>query len=339
MNCGFRSFCLLILCGFLAASSAATAAVLTSAEGQTTVSIGGVPSDGSAKLNENLPVGAVVTTGNDGKALLRVAEGIFLELQGGTQLVIGSTEISGTIDPASGQPIPQTTVTLQSGSFVLVTGPGSLASNALVIVTPRGSIAPASAGQTFIAADSVDPALANVTVAAVTGSGVVTTTVGEPIPLGGGMVAVLGADGANNVINLDGYSQATSISTAVQSAAASVGNQQLSSPSSNPRPTPAPAPAPEVASASPAPSPVTATTNPRPTPTPAPAPEVASASPAPSPVTATTNPRPTPTPGPTTTPRPTPTPGPTTTPRPTPTPSPTTTPRPTPTPSPTQTPF
>jgi hypothetical protein len=323
----FRMLCLLTLIGCLATSSAATAAVLSIAEGQTTVSIGGVPSDGSAKLNENLPVGAVVTTGNDGKALLRVAEGIFLELQGGTQLVIGSTEISGTIDPASGQPIPQTTITLQSGSFVLVTGPGSLASNALVIVTPRGSIAPASAGQTFIAADSADPAVANVTVAAVTGSGVVTTTIGEPIPVGGGMVAVLGAGGANNVINLDGFSQAASIGTAVQSAAASVGNQQ---PSSQPQPASLSAPSMRVTSQS---------SNPRPTPTPAPAPEVASASPAPSPVTASTTPRPTPTPGPTTTPRPTPTPGPTTTPRPTPTPSPTTTPRPTPTPSPTQTPF
>jgi hypothetical protein len=305
--------------------------MLTSAEGQTMVSIDGVPSEGATKLNETLPAGAVVTTGGDGKALLRVAEGIFLELQGGTQLVVGATVENGAIDPASGQSLLQTTVTLQSGSFVLLAAAQSLQNNALLVVTPRGSLAPAGAGNVFIAADSTDPAMANVTVAAVSGNGVVTTTAGESIPLGGGMVAVLGSDGAANVINLEGFAQAASINTTVQSAAAGVGNfqpvaqpqaatltapvvgatSQTSSPSASPSPTPRPRPSPS------------------PSPSPAPSP---SPSPSPSP---TPRPRPSPSPSPSPAPSPSPSPSPSPTPRPRPSPSPS----PTATPSPTQTPF
>ena len=315
---------LLVLAICLAVSPAATAAVLTGAEGQTSVSIGGVPSDGATKLNETLPAGAVVMTGGDGKALLRVAEGIFLELQGDTQLVIGATETKGAIDPASGESLPQTTVTLQSGSFVLLAAPESLQNNALLVVTPRGSLAPASSGLAYIAADSADPSVANVTVAAVEGSGVITTTAGEPVPLGGGMVAVLGSDGATNVINLDGFAQSTLINSTVQSAAASVGNLE---PVSQPASLGAPV---RVTSQTSTPS-VTSSPTPRPRPSPSPSP-----SPAPSPLP---SPSPSPTPRPRPSPSPSPSPVPSPSPSPTPRPRPSPSPSPTATPSPTQTPF
>ncbi len=318
-----------ILVGTLTATSAAqstTNAVLASSEGGVVVNINEVPVDGATKINEVLPAGAMVVAGSDGRALLRLADGLFIELQPSSELIIGETIEGGSVDPA-GNPIPQTKLTLNSGSLVLLSSPESLARSSVVIVTNRGSYSPVNAGDTLVIADSADPATSQVTVVSLTGEGMVTTTEGDPLPVGEGLAVVLTADGQAKTSTVSDLPEGTTYETVVRSASTSVSGvqaiapqtfstQSTSEPTPTPRPPrPTPTPSPITVEASPTPTP----RPPRPTPTPSPSP-----SPTPPP------PRPTPTPSPSPTPTPRP-------PRPTPTPSPSPLP-PRPTPSPTQTP-
>ena len=287
----------------IAAESSATA-VLASSEGGVVVNVDDVPADGSSKLNEALPAGAMVVAASDGRAILRLADGLYVELQPSSELIIGETLDAGSVDSA-GNPVPQIQLTLNSGSLVLLSSPESLAQIAVVIVTPRGTVTPVNAGQTLVVASGGDAVTSEVTVLSLTGEGVVTTTDGNSVPVGEGLAVVLSADGKVQSTTLTDLPGAESYESTVQTAANTVSNLES-----------APPPSPVVRSVSSA----------SPTPTPRP--------------TAT----PTPTPSPTATPTPTPTPSPTPTPRPTatptPTPSPTPTPRPTatPTPQPTLTP-
>lgn len=260
-----------------------------------------VPADGSSKLNEALPAGAMVVAASDGRAILRLADGLFVELQPSSELIIGETLDAGSVDSA-GNPVPQIQLTLNSGSLVLLSSPESLAQIAVVIVTPRGTVTPVNAGQTLVVASGGDAVTSEVTVLSLTGEGVVTTTDGNSVPVGEGLAVVLSADGKVQSTTLTDLPGAESYESTVQTAANTVSNLES-----------APPPSPVVRSVSSAsPTPVTTVASPTPTPRP----------------TAT----PTPTPSPTPTPRPTATP--------TPTPSPTPTPRPTatPTPQPTLTP-
>ena len=290
----------------IAADSIATA-VLASSDGQVVVNINDVPVDGATKVNQALPAGAMVVVGSDGRALLRLAGDLFVELQPSSELIIGETIEAGTLD-AAGNPLPQVKLTLNSGSLVLLSSQDALAQASVMIVTPRGTVSPVNAGDTLVIADSADPATSQVTVVALTGEGVVTTTEGNPLPVGAGLAVVLTADGQVKTSTLSGIPEAGSYESIVQSASSSVSNllsvpvqslsvQGTSEPSPTPRP-PKPTPTP-----SPAPSPSPTPRPPKPTPTPSPSP---SPSPAPSP-----SPSPSPTPRP---PKPTPTPSPTQTP-------------------------
>ena len=296
-------------------AESSTSAVLASSEGGVVVNINDIPVDGSTKINEVLPAGAMVVAGSDGRALLRLADGLFIELQPSSELVVGETIEGGSVDP-SGNPLPQTKLTLNSGSLVLLSSPESLAQASVVIVTTRGTISPVNAGDTLVVADTADPATSQVTVVSLTGEGVVTTTEGNSLPVGEGLAVVLTADGQTKTSTLADLPDAGAYENTVQSASTSASALQSTTPQtfstqSVPGPTPR---------------------APRPTPTPTP---VLTADPSPT----VRPPRPTPTPSPTPLPpRPTPTPSPTPLPpRPTPTPSPSPLP-PRPTPSPTQTP-
>jgi len=279
------------------------ALVVSSAEGEANVNIEGVMALALDKIGEVLPPGAILITGLDGRALVRVADGLFIELQPESQITFTGVTAEAFVD-AGGDPLSQVSVTLVSGSLVLVSTPEALAQTSLLVITPRGNLSPVNSGQLLVTADSADPSLATVTVAVVKGDALVTQTGGDTTPVGEGLVVTLKADSPSSIGTLAGFPESAGYNTMVQSTLGKVALSEASSP---------------VTMSAPAPSP-------RPTPPPSPTP--------------TPRPGVSPTPSPTATPRPTPTPSPTPTPRPTatPTPSPTPTPRPTPTPSPTQTP-
>jgi hypothetical protein len=279
------------------------------ADGEATVVIEGVTSDAASKVGETLPSGALLTTGADASMIIEVAPGIFVELQPGTQFTIGDTDPAGASD-AEGNTVPRVSLNLVSGTLILHATEESLQAAAVIITTPEGSFTPANPGITYISATPPDAPEASVTIASVSGEGLATTTNGDPVPVGQGLVVVLKDDGQSSVSPLSDFAQATQIAETTQSSATSVSTLSTTT-----------SPSPQRTTQS-----FTTTSGPEPTPTP----RTLSATPTPTPT-----PRPTSTPTPT--PSPTPTPRPTSTP--TPTPSPTPTPRPTSTPTPTPTPV
>jgi len=306
--------------------------VVSSAEGEANVNIEGVMAPAGDKIGELLPPGVIVITGLNGRALVRLADGLFIELQPESQITFTGVAAEAVVD-AGGSSLPQISVTLVSGSLVLVSTPEALAQTSLLVITPRGNLSPVNSGQLLVTADSADPGLATVTIAVVKGDALVTQTGGDTTPVGEGLVVTLKADGQSSMGTLAGLPESPAYTSTVQSTVTKVESLEPTSPvpmqtfsepvtTSEPSPTPTPrsTPAPSpVVTAEPSPSP-TPRLDPSPTPTPRPTPS------------------PTPTPRPTPSPTPTPRPEPSPTPTPRPTPSPTPTPRPTPTPSPTQTP-
>ena len=298
------------------------------AEGTADVVLEGVSSNADAKVGEPLPEGASVTTGNDGFIVMEIAPGLLIELQPDAQVTIGAIDPTGGLD-SDGNTIPRVSLNLISGGLVVHATGSSSDAAAVVVVTPKGSFSPVTSGVTYVNATSATLPGGNVTVASVAGSGIVTTTEGDPLTLGDGLMVVLdGAvnKGATTISSSTGGTQITEISQASTTRIASLPLSPMGA-------IPSIAPAPTTATTSfvePGPLPMVApVTTPRPTPVP----------------TATPRPTPSPTPNPTATPRPTPvptatprpTPSPTATPRPTP--SPTATPRPTPTATPRPTPV
>jgi len=287
------------------------------AEGTADIVVEGVSSNADAKVGEPLPEGASVTTGNDGFIVMEIAPGLFIELQPDAQVTIGAIDPTGGLD-SDGNTIPRVSLSLISGGLVVhATGTSSDAA-AVVVVTPKGSFSPVTSGVTYVSATSATLPGGNVTVASVTGSGIVTTTEGDPVTLGDGLMVVLdGAvnKGATTISSSTGGTQIAEISQASTTRIASLPLSPMGATTT--------AVAPAARSVlMPTPSGIVTTAAPTPTPKVTPVP------------TPTPKPTPTPTPTPVPTPTPKPTPTPTPTPVPTPTPKPTPTPTPTPKPTP-----
>ena len=242
--------------------------IVRQAEGQAEVVVEGVASELSTKVGESLPAGAAVTVGIDGSAVIELAPGILVELQPGSQFTIGESDPAGASD-GDGNPIPRVTLNLVAGTMVLHASEESLRAAAVVVTTPKGSFTPANPGVTYINAAPPDVADGSVTIASANGSGLVTTTKDEPVPVGEGMVVVL-KDGQASVATLSDFTQASQVVQTTQSSTAKI-NSLANSPSttlqtlspqstilplsiSEPAPTPTPRP--------------TATPTPSPTPTP-----------------------------------------------------------------------
>jgi hypothetical protein len=299
--------------------------ILRQAEGEAAVVVDGMSAEAASKIDESLPAGTLVTTGAEGSVIIEVAPGIFVELQPGAQFTLGELDPAGALN-AEGNTIARVSLSLVSGTIVLHASEESLQNAAVVVVTPKGSFSPANPGVTFISATPPESLEASVTIASVNGSGLVTTTEGDPVPIGEGLVVVLEDGGQTGTTTMSEAPQAPQISQTTQSSAAKVSNLTASSSTSGEA----------LLKTAPTQRVTTSVTSPtlapktlaEPTPTPKPTPTLVSA-PEPTPT-----PKPTPTPTPT--PKPTPTPAPTPTPKPTPTPTPT--PKPTPTPTPTPTP-
>ena len=350
-----RLHSILVLLALISTIGVARSGTVRQAEGSSDIVVEGVSSDADSKIGETLPEGAVITTGNDGRIVIEVAPGILLELQPDAQLTIGASDPNGGVDSES-RTIPRISLNLMSGGVVVHASGDSLEAASVVIVTPKGSFSPASPGITVVSATAPTSPEGTVTIASLTGSGVLTTTEGEQDTLGDGLMVVLGSAAPSKPVTISDSPQAGQLAEIAQASASriaslpapSIGLSTTSTaPAPTPRPMPAPAFAPTAAITSTSEATPTPAATPRATPvveaTPSPVPDE---SPAPTPTanseatpTPTATPRatvaptatPRPTPEPTATPRPTPIPSPTATPRPTP--SPTATPRPTPSPT------
>ena len=293
------------------------------AEGTAAVVVEGVSSNAESKVGEPLPEGAVVTTGDDGFIVVEIAPGLFIELQPDAQVTIGAIDPAGGLD-SDGNTIPRVSLNLISGGLVVHATGESSETAAVVVVTPKGSFSPVTSGVTFVNASAATLPDGDVTVASVSGSGIVTTTEGDPVTLGDGLMVVLDGAANKSATTISSSTGGAQITETIKTSSTRIANLQLS---------------PMGATSLSAPAQTVTTTSVTLTPTPTPRP---TATPTPTPLSAPTS-TPTPTPRPTATP--TPTPSPTPTPRPTatptPTPSPTPTPRPTatPTPSPSPTPI
>ena len=298
------------------------------AEGTSAVVVEGVSSEADSKVGEPLPEAAIVTTGNDGFIVIEIAPGILIELQPDAQVTIGAIDPTGGLD-SDGNTIPRVSVNLISGGLVVHATGTSAETAAVVVVTPKGSFSPVTSGVTYVNATAATLPDGNVTVASVAGSGIVTTTEGDPVTLGDGLMVELDGAANKSATTISSSTGAAQITETSQASATRIASLPLSpmgvTSTIAPAPTPRPTPVPDLAPA----RRTTSVATPTPTATPRAIVEP-TATPRPTPVP-TATPRPTPTPEPTATPRPTP--SPTATPRPTPTPSPTATPRPTPSPT------
>lgn len=165
-------------------------AKLAKSTGSAKVSIKGQESEAGAMADNVLPPGTVVTTGTEGKVIIELAPGFVIELQPNSMITIGETTMGSAVDEL-GNPIPQHTITITSGTIVSLTTEAGLATASLSVITPRGSVTPTAAGQTVITVTGTDPARATVTVASTTGTELVTKTSGEQLPVGEGLAVVL----------------------------------------------------------------------------------------------------------------------------------------------------
>ncbi|MEI7863752.1 MAG: hypothetical protein WCI38_00170 [Chthoniobacterales bacterium] len=185
-------------------SMSARSAVLTSSEGKVTITQGGADSAGALNQGKNLPAQTIVSTGEDGKALLGLVSGITAQLQPDTKLAIGDTDVI----KINGNDIPQARLTLDLGSVVIDTSgagaPGGVMTSTLVVMTARGSVIPLTAGTMVITSTGSDPMTATVTVSAVGGEKSFTTTEGEVVDIKEGFVGIFRPDG-NVVMSIMDY--------------------------------------------------------------------------------------------------------------------------------------
>jgi len=295
-----------------------SAATLASAEGEVTVTTDGLLSSADQVLQASLAAGTTIATAEDSRALLQLGPGLYLDMEPLTQVVVGQTREAGVLD-AAGQSLPQAVIFINAGSVVLISSEEGLAVLSVALTSPRGTVTPVNPGLMYVSVFGLDPGDSTLTVAFVSGDGIFTSTEGDPVPVGEGLVLGLEGERAPVVDPLADVNEGANYRSTAESSSTRV--QNLVATSSTVEPTPTLTTFGEI---SPEPTP---RSTPTPTPTPRPTPEP---TPTPRPT-----PEPTPTPRPTPEPTPTPRPTPEPTPTPRPTPEPTPTPRPTPTPTPT----
>ena len=197
------------------------AGTVRQAEGTSAVVVEGVSSEADSKVGEPLPEGAIVTTGNDGFIVIEVAPGILIELQPDAQVTIGAIDPAGGLD-SDGNTIPRVSVNLISGGLVVHATGTSAETAAVLVVTPKGSFSPVSSGVTYVNATAATLPDGNVTVASVAGSGIVTTTEGDPVVLGDGLMVVLGATSPSAATTISGSTSASQITEVAQSSASRI---------------------------------------------------------------------------------------------------------------------
>jgi hypothetical protein len=236
------------------------------------VIVDGVESSGASKENSILPVGTIVTTGEDGRAVVEVAPGIIVQLEPNTQITIGETTFGDAVDPL-GNPIPTVSITLTAGTIVTLISEAGFLTAALEVVTPRGNISPSDAGNAAITVTGTDPATATVTIVAADGAMMATTTAGEFVPVPDGLAVILTPDGERNVLPAEDVPGGPALLQIIQNAAASVAGLDNLTPATPPAVEPATDAAADIPVNQPSSAPTpTPTPGPTPTPTPSPTP-------------------------------------------------------------------
>lgn len=110
---------------FASASTADGAPALTSSQGTVTlVAANGAESSGSGNLGAALAPGTIITTGEDGSAVIDIGGGSTVQVQPKTQLTIGETRMDRAINE-DGDPIPEVNVTLPVGTVIARTAGGA----------------------------------------------------------------------------------------------------------------------------------------------------------------------------------------------------------------------
>lgn len=105
-------------------TAAAGAPALASSQGSVTlIAANGAETEGSGSLGAALAPGTIITTGEDGSAVIDIGGGSTLQVQPKTQLTIGETRMDRAINDA-GDPIPEVTVTLPVGTVIARTAGG-----------------------------------------------------------------------------------------------------------------------------------------------------------------------------------------------------------------------
>ncbi len=197
----------------------ANAALLADASGNATVNIRGQKSPATSKVNQDLPSGTIVTTGEDGEVIIELLPGIVVKLTPMSEIVIGDVDMGQAFNE-SNDPVPQASVTVSAGTMIVMVSDGALSLGALSIETPRGTINATQPG-VFAVIVTGEPSIATVTVACGLegpyknsfkgtsdggegdrGGAFVTTTDGEQIIVPPGSAVVLKPDGTWNVIRL-----------------------------------------------------------------------------------------------------------------------------------------
>lgn len=145
--------------------------------GHVTVIVGGAQSDGASHVNGVLPEGTIVSTGEDGEAIIELLPGIVIKMMAKTQITIGEVAYGDARDPL-GNILPMANITLSVGTIVAVLSDTGLLTGGLNVITPRGTVTPMSAGETVITVTGTDPRTSTVTVSSVAGSSVVTKGTG-----------------------------------------------------------------------------------------------------------------------------------------------------------------
>jgi hypothetical protein len=176
-----------------------------------------------------------------------------------------SQQIDSALGPlvaqtASGNQAGQPSVTVNSGTIVVLTAPGAPLA---VIVTPLGSVEVVEPGQTVVSVVGTNPSNTTVTVASTAGSDMVTTMQGEQIPVAEGLAVILTPDGNYQAMNISDLPNGNSITSIAQNAAQNAGGLDLPPPPpplvptepplppDPPLPTPTPTPTPKPTPVSP----------------------------------------------------------------------------------------
>jgi hypothetical protein len=218
MKWGMRTlfFALFLLLGLF---TGAKAAMLADSAGTATVEIRGQKSPAADKVNQDLPSGTIVRTGEDGEVIIEFLPGIVAKLTPKSELIIGDVDMDQAFNEDN-DPVPQAGVTVSAGTMIIMVSDGALALGALAIETPRGTINATQPG-VFAVIVTGEPSVATVTVAAglegsfdpkgntgdggdkgERGAAFVTTTDGEQILVPPGSAVILKPDGTWNIVLL-----------------------------------------------------------------------------------------------------------------------------------------
>lgn len=242
-----------LVAGFAGSAPPARGAELLDSRGTVIVMLDEVPYDGATMVGEALATETLLTTEQDGEAVVKLGPGLLLKLLPGSKLKLGPRTPQAGVDTV-GRLIDQVSVGLTTGKLIVLFGEQSEDTLGLRISTPRGNLSPVLAGSTMIHVVGADPPRATLQALAVEGGIIAVTTRGEQVPVAPGLAAITRPDERCTVIPCEdvpgGEEMVAEVKRAAGELAREVAKPPAPVPTPTPEPTPEPTPAPEPAPAS-----------------------------------------------------------------------------------------